>query len=76
MTLFGILPTSADVGLVLLVSALVSGVAGFILIVYGEFVNQTSPAPQLEGKDCPNCGTLNPLAASVCVSCGVQFPAG
>jgi hypothetical protein len=72
----GLLPTSADVGLVLFVSASVAGVVGFILIVYGEAVRYTARSSQFEGKECANCGTRNRLGASVCISCGVQFPAG
>lgn len=35
---------------------------------------QTSRAPQPEGKYCSNCGTLNPLEARFCLSCGNEVP--
>ncbi|MEE8232177.1 MAG: hypothetical protein V3R46_02540 [Thermoplasmata archaeon] len=80
------------VGFGLIVLALVVAVAGFGLFIYGlvaksdleravlageaMVANQTAPAPEPQGKYCPDCGTLNAPEASVCVSCGVQFPEG
>lgn len=76
----------------LFVMALVAVVGGFGIFIYGlvaeddleraaiarqaTAINQPGSSPQLQGKYCANCGSLNPLGAGFCVSCGVQFPAG
>ncbi|MFQ5553394.1 MAG: zinc-ribbon domain-containing protein [Thermoplasmata archaeon] len=36
--------------------------------------SQTPQAPQPQGKYCSNCGTLNPLEARFCLSCGNEIP--
>ncbi len=86
----GALFLSAPAGFGLFGLAWVAGVAGFGLFIYGlvaksdleravlarqaMVTNQTAPSPQLQGKYCSNCGTLNPLGAGFCVSCGKEFP--
>ncbi len=82
---------SVAVGFGLIVLALVVAGAGFGLFIYGliakrdlerafarqaRVANETAPNPEPQGKYCPDCGTVNSPEASVCVSCGVQFPAG
>lgn len=35
--------------------------------------DRTAPSAGRQGKYCADCGTLNPLDASYCVSCGKEF---
>ena len=78
---------AAALGLALLAYA--AGVVGFGLLIYGVVaksdleravlakqaaeINQTVPSPQLQGKYCSQCITLNPLEAKFCNSCGKNF---
>lgn len=79
-------------GLGLIGLAWIAGIAGLGLFIYGLVAksnleraalriqatgtNQTVPAPEPQSKYCPDCGTLNSVKASVCESCGFQFPTG
>ena len=54
----------------LIALAWIAGVAGFGLFIYGLVAKS---GLERGGKYCSDCGTLNPLAATYCVSCGEEI---
>ena len=80
---------SLTAALALMVLAYAAGVAGFGLLIYGAVaksdleravlakqameINQTAPSPQLQGRHCPECDTLNAFGSRFCNSCGSEL---